>query len=102
MASTGSIGITRPMKKVTQVRPRKVSPTESRVRAVRLARLLARPQPRDPPPAEAPDARPCVAKGDCISLFSLRHPERSRPKGCAVEGPVHGVATTRNGSLHCA
>src|SRR5713226_4354174 len=28
MASTGSIGMTRPMKKVTQVRPRKVSATE--------------------------------------------------------------------------
>ncbi len=29
MASTGSIGMTRPMKKVTQVRPRKVSATEN-------------------------------------------------------------------------
>ena len=29
MASTGSIGMTRPMKKVTQVSPRKVSATEN-------------------------------------------------------------------------
>src|SRR5476649_971858 len=41
MASTGSIGMTRPMKKVTQVSPRKVSPTETRVLTDRLARLLA-------------------------------------------------------------
>src|SRR5258707_8723594 len=63
MASTGSIGITRPMKKVTQVRPRKVSPTENRLLATRLARLLARPQARGPPPARAgaPDGAPCVA-----------------------------------------
>src|SRR5471032_492992 len=41
MASTGSIGMTRPMKKVTQVSPRKVSPTENRVLTNRLAKLLA-------------------------------------------------------------
>src|SRR5216684_3255158 len=60
MASTGSIGITRPMKKVTQVSPRKVSATENRLRAVRLAR----PQARCPPPARAgaADAAPCVAE----------------------------------------
>src|SRR6267154_4184457 len=63
MASTGSIGITRPIKKVTQVSPRKVSTTENRLRAARLVRLLARPQARRPPPAPAgaPDAAPCVA-----------------------------------------
>src|SRR5215212_4038167 len=70
MASTGSIGITRPMKKVTQVSPRKVSATESRLRAARLATLLARPQARCQRPKGAPGARPCVAKGDRISLFS--------------------------------
>src|ERR1700730_19450755 len=104
MASTGSIGITRPMKKVTQVSPRKVSPTENRLRAARLAKLRARPQAQGPPPARAgaPDGAPCVAKGDRMSLFYLRHPERSRPKGGAVEGPVHGVATIKNRSLHCA
>src|SRR6266851_10368108 len=62
MASTGSIGITRPMKKVTQVSPRKVSTTENRLRAALLARLLARPQARCPPPARAPDDDPCVAE----------------------------------------
>src|SRR5712675_1079355 len=63
MASTGSIGITRPMKKVTQVSPRKVSPTENRLLAARLAKLLASPQARAPPPARAgaPDGAPCVA-----------------------------------------
>src|ERR1700730_6845093 len=63
MANTGSIGITRPMKKVTQVSPRKVSPTENRLLAARLAKLLARPQARGAPPARAgaPDGPPCVA-----------------------------------------
>src|SRR5215211_2621847 len=58
MASTGSIGITRPMKNVTQVSPRKVSATENRLRAARLARLLANPQARcpRPPRAEVADA----------------------------------------------
>src|SRR5882672_1953999 len=62
MASTGSIGITRPMKKVTQVSPRKVRATESRLLAVRLARLLARPQARCPPPEwmGAADAAPSL------------------------------------------
>src|SRR5260370_10553131 len=62
MASTGSIGITRPMKKVTQVSPRKVSTTENRLRAALFASLLARPQARCPPPARAPDDDPCVAE----------------------------------------
>ena len=57
MASTGSIGITRPMKKVTQVSPRKVSATESRLRAVRLARLLASPQARCPRPPRRRERR---------------------------------------------
>src|SRR5262245_53665720 len=60
MASTGSIGTTRPMKKVTQVRPRKVSATEERVCAARLASVQA----RWPPPARlgTPDAAPSVVE----------------------------------------
>src|SRR4029077_19107687 len=86
MASTGSMGITRPMKKVTQVSPRKVSTTENRLRAIRLARLLARLQARclPPAPAGAPDADPCVA--EALNASGL-------PDG-AVEVQVLGDAGT--------
>src|SRR5215470_14412773 len=79
MASTGSIAITRPMKKVTQVSPRKVSATDSRVRAVRLATLLARLQ----------------ACGAIAFDCKTRHPDGSRAQRGVAEGPVFADASTK-------
>src|ERR1700756_667844 len=61
MASTGSIGMTRPMKKVTQVSPRKVRPTETRMPAARWARPQARDLlARAGEPPDAPGGGPSV------------------------------------------
>src|SRR5260370_30477735 len=85
MASTGSIGITRPMKKVTQVSPRKVSTTENRLRAA----LLARPQARCPPPARAGAADPVPCVAEALNASGL--------PDSAVEGQVLGDAAAGPG-----
>src|SRR5436305_1708978 len=64
MASTGSIGMTRPMKKVTQVRPRNVNATESS----RFPRWRMVPTRRRPHPSFAIAATWAATAGDEPSL----------------------------------